>query len=301
LATGNSNHGDRTDENGMLTPARALLAALLACGTAGAAETTGATDPEAIADLRVAAGSRDIAEAWLIAPTTRYRHFVLGSEYEAGGLRVRLADGEVLTLMLDEEHVFEDRQPRLADLDGDGRDEIVLVLTSLGEGASLAVYEIAGGKIGLEAKTPFIGRPNRWLNPAGIADFDGDGALEIAVVAMPHLEARLEIWGFEDGRLTLESSIDNVSNHRPGSPHIAMAAVADVDRDGIDDLVVPDGARLHLRLLGFAGGEPKEIRMLFTGGYADGPITVARDGDVLSATIPFEDGDSVTLELHPRD
>jgi hypothetical protein len=28
-------------------------------------------------------GGRDIAEAWLTQPVTRYRHFVLGSAYEA--------------------------------------------------------------------------------------------------------------------------------------------------------------------------------------------------------------------------
>ena len=30
------------------------------------------------------------------------------------------------------------------------------------------------------AETPPTGSPNTWLNPAGIADFDGDGMADIA-------------------------------------------------------------------------------------------------------------------------
>ena len=91
--------------------------------------------PGAIADLRVARGAGTIAEAWLADSTTRYRHFVLGSRYEAASLMVRLRDGKLLRLTLPEDSVFEDRQPRLADLDGDGVDEIVLVRSYLRRGA----------------------------------------------------------------------------------------------------------------------------------------------------------------------
>jgi hypothetical protein len=40
-------------------------------------------------------------------------------------------------LTLPEDSAFEDRQPRLADLDGDGRDEIVLVRSRRSKPASL--------------------------------------------------------------------------------------------------------------------------------------------------------------------
>jgi hypothetical protein len=70
----------------------------------------------ALPDLRIARGKGVIAEAWFADPTTRYRHFVLGSSYEAGSLVVRLASGSTRKLTLPESSVFEDRQPRLADL-----------------------------------------------------------------------------------------------------------------------------------------------------------------------------------------
>ena len=48
----------------------------------------------AIPDLRVTKGTGTIAEAWLADPTDRYRHFVLGSRYEAASLVVRFATVE---------------------------------------------------------------------------------------------------------------------------------------------------------------------------------------------------------------
>lgn len=271
---------------------RSALAALclLASGTVAVAQATAGSDPEALPDRRAATGNSDVAEAWLIAPTTRYRHFVLGSDYEAGGLRVRLADGEVLTLMLDERHVFEDRQPRLGDLDGDGRDEIVLVESSVDGGASLAVYGVEDGALRLEAKTAHIGQPNRWLNPVPLADFDGDGRLDVAFVAMPHLVKRLDVLTFRGGELRRLTSVDDVSNHRLGSPHIGMSATGDFDGDGVIDLAVPDGSRTALRLLSFAGSSLREIARLPLDGRADGVIVARRDGGKWTFEVPLEGG-----------
>ena len=263
---------------------------LLVASAAGAEERTADSDPDAIADLRVARGQGDIAETWLIAPTTRYRHFVLGSQYEAGGLRVRLRDGSVLTLMLDEQHVFEDRQPRLGDLDGDGRDEIALVLSSVREGASLAVYGVENGALRRKAKTPFIGQSNRWLNPAPLADFNGDGRLDIAFVAMPHLVKRLDVWTMDSGQLRRIASTGDVSNHRLGSTHIGMTATGDFDGDGVADIAAPDGNRAVLRLISFAGGEPREIGRLPLDGRADGAISVRQKGGAWVFEVPLEGG-----------
>ena len=82
-------------------PALAMLAAVWLAGAAGAlaAPLSAASDPEHVPDTFAARGNK-IAEAWLVAPTRRYDHFVRGNSAEAGGLRVRMADGRVLTLML---------------------------------------------------------------------------------------------------------------------------------------------------------------------------------------------------------
>lgn len=210
--------------------------------------------PGAIADLRVGRGTGMIAEAWLADATTRYRHFVLGSAYEAASLMVRLRDGKLLRLTLPDDSVFEDRQPRLADLNGDGIDEIVLVRSYLSRGAALAVIAVRDETLSIVAETPPTGSPNTWLNPAGIADFDGDGMADIAYVQMPHVLGLLRIWTLRSGRLVEIASMPDTSNHVIGSPQLGLSAVADFDGDGVADLAVPAKDRKYLRFLSFKGG-----------------------------------------------
>lgn len=205
-----------------------------------------ANAPEPIPHSSIAEGTKQVARAWLANPTDRYKHFVLGDEFEAASLVVEMSDGTLHQLDLPEHLVFEDRHVRLADINKDGRDEIMVVMSHAEKGAALAVFE-ADYQVALIAQTPFIGTPNRWLNPAGIADFDGDGRIEIALVKMPHLIKRLEFWRMDDGELEWVAFAEGFSNHRLGSRNLLMSVVYDMDKDGIDDLIIPgaDYKKIH--------------------------------------------------------
>ena len=230
-----------------------IVLALLAID-AGMAPAMAQTCGRALPDSRVARGDKNIAEAWFADPTTRYRHFVLGADYEAATLCVRLAGGSTLKLTLPDTSVFEDRQPRLADLDGDGLDEIIVVRTTLTQGAALAIAGVVSGALRIIAETAPTGSRYTWINPAGIADFDGDGRLDIAYVQMPHVLGRLRVWTLAGGKLVQIGSLDDTSNHVAGSPNLGLSAVADFDGDGIADLAIPSLDRRVLRFIAFKGG-----------------------------------------------
>ena len=240
----------------MVTSVKPIIAGLLMCFASLASSTTAWSQERsgALPDMRVGRGDNNIAEAWLADPTTRYRHFVLGAQYEAASLVARLRDGRTLKLTLPENSVFEDRQPRIADLDGDGRDEIVIVHSYLDRGAALAVVGVRDDQLIIIAETPPTGSPRTWLNPAGIADFDGDGRLDIAYVQMPHVLGMLRVWTLRNGQLVEIASMPDVSNHTAGSSHLGLSAVADFNGDGIADLAIPSLDRRTLRFISFSGG-----------------------------------------------
>ena len=203
-------------------------------------------------DGRPGFGSLDIEEAWLIEPTTRYGHGVLGDVIEAAGLLAVLFDGRRLEFRLPDDSVFEDLQPRVADLDSDGRDDVITVRSRPDLGAALAVLHVEGGGLRLKAETPAIGLSNRWLNPVGVGDFDGDGRPEVAYVETPHIGGILRIWQLVGDRLFELDNLRGFSNHAIGSRALGLSAILDLDGDGSEEILLPDATRQTLRVVSFA-------------------------------------------------
>lgn len=163
--------------------------------------------------------------ARLTDPTDRYPHNVLGHLRGFAALEADLPGGAMARLTLPETRVFEDVAPRLWDVDGDGRAEVVVVESDRDLGARLTAWTVRGEAVGapelvLRAAGDFIGRRFRWLALAGIADFTGDGRPEIALVEMPHLARRLVLVGLRGARFEPLAQLDGVSNHRIGEAFI---------------------------------------------------------------------------------
>ncbi|MBO6956514.1 MAG: hypothetical protein JJ849_13515, partial [Rhizobiales bacterium] len=208
--------------------------------------------PEGLPDGCVASGSGDVQAAWYTRPTGRYAHAILGDGIEAGAFRVRLANGTQNEFILPDSLVFEDRTPRLADLDGDGRTEIITIRASTRQGGSIAIYGVRGEQIVELGATPFIGRSNRWLNIAGIADFLGRGDLQVAFVETPHIGGTLKLATFDPNGMRVVARQSGFSNHEIRAREQRLSAVADFDGDGAMDLLVPDARRQQLLAMSFA-------------------------------------------------
>lgn len=213
-----------------------------------------------LADSQVAEGQRDIAWAWLKSPTHRYPHKSFGSTEHAGALHVqaRMPDGllQDLTYKLPLNRVFEDLVPRLVDLDGDGRDEVVLVESDLLRGASLVVLglrpvQIAPGVGKVDAvatvelvelaRGPFAGSSFLWLNPLGFADFDGDSRTDLSAVITPHIGGTLTLYHYRPPLLVPFAKAMDVSNHRMGAVEQQLGVVLQPKVPGQRaTIVVPD-------------------------------------------------------------
>ena len=207
----------------------------------------------------VARGTLNIVAAWFSDATTRYRHTPFDSEPHPTTVSVATAQNRFFRFQLPKDSVFEDRTPRLVDVDGDGQDEVVVVRSYERKGAALAILAVREAGLEIIAETPPIGTPFRWLNPAGFADFDGDGRPDIALVATPHRGGELQFWTLRDGRLEQIGSIDDVSNHAYGSRHMRLSVVADFNGDGVPDIAVPSNDRRQLRFITLAGGKLAEL------------------------------------------
>ena len=248
-------------------------------------------------DGRITTGTGNIVEAWYSEPTTRYGHAVLGDGIEAGALKIKNARGETYTFRLPSTEVFEDIAPRLADLDRNGTTEVITILSSQSDGASIAVFGLNGNAFTKIAQTPFIGRSNRWLNIAEINHFGGNRRPDIAAVITPHLAGVLQYYRFRNGRLVRIAQAAGFSNHFIGSNELRLSTAADVNKNGIPDLILPSLARNELVMVGTERNQFKELARVTLPARINRAIG-ARDNDgALEFLVGLDNGKVYVVKL----
>ena len=150
------------------------------------------------------------------------------------------------------------------------------------------------GRYQIVAETPPLGAAHRWLAPAGIADFTGDGKLDIALVRQPHVVGTLELWNFNNNALHKIAEMPDVANHIAGSRALDMAAAADFDGDGVADLALPSLDRKTLRFIAFVP-QPREITNLLLPAPAQTNIGLMRNDDTTVLVLGLADGSLVVI------
>ncbi|MFC3226994.1 hypothetical protein ACFOGJ_07130 [Marinibaculum pumilum] len=254
-----------------------LLSILAAAPAAGEAPACPGLAP--VGQVAAHGGDR----AWLADPRDSYRHGVFGEPAEPGvlvlqGPAAQARGMDCLVAVLPEDRVFEDREVRFWDADGDGTAELAVVETDLEGGARLALYGTADGELRRLAQGPALGF-HRWLSPVGPVPWGRGGAPLLAVVTTPHIGGVLRLYRYTPGSadLTEAAQLPGWSTHRFGSA-LPNTALVDAVPGGTNWIVAPDQARRRIARLRWQDGAWSIEEVGETEAQVSGAIAVAPDG-----------------------
>lgn len=225
------------------------------------------------------AKAEGISTAQYASVVARYGHFALGLPHEYARLIVTTDSGRTIALDLPDDEVFEDLTPRLVTMATGEPNEILTIVSQRDNGSRLALFRLKDGRLEVGAESPAIGTPNRWLNPVGVVDLDGDGRAEVAAVTTPHIGGSLRIYRSNGNRLIEIAALGGFSNHILGNSELGMSAIVSVS--GQLRMLVPDTTRGRLRLIAWERGTLKEVAHCATSATVTGPIKVVSPGVVL--------------------
>jgi hypothetical protein len=273
----------------LLAVAQDSAVVLIAGLAAGAPRVISRLDVRALPDARITVGDLDgdgAPEAVLLTdPTDRYAHGILGDRLEAGSVTVIGLGAYSLErkgrYALPSPAVFEDLVPILAPTGGP-LPAILLSRSMPGQGTAVVALGWRDGGLTLLAEGAAQGHSHRWAHVIGAAELSGNGATEIAVVATPHIGGVLTAYRRTGGMLVRIARAPGYSSHAIGSRNLEQALIADLDGNGVPEIVVPRQGREALAGVELQGDRFVERWALDLRGSARSNLVAADlDGDGL--------------------
>lgn len=229
----------------------------------------------------------------LTNPTDRYRHGVLGDALEAAAITLIQVDPDLKVLNqieIPEPRVVEGIMPIWADLNGDGRREIIVTLSDAGGGAQLVVFNEAGEQV---AASEPIGQGNRWRNQTAVAPFGPGGEIELADVRTPHLSGTVEFFRWEGDELVRTAALPGYTTHVIGSRNLDLGIAADVTGNGQVEVLLPTLARTEIAAIQrdeAAENGARAVWELPLNGRQSTNIGTITDGTRLSVAVGTDEG-----------
>ncbi|NQW19527.1 MAG: hypothetical protein HQ477_02205 [Chloroflexi bacterium] len=202
-------------------------------------------------------------------PTNRYPHRALGDNIEWSELVVASTDPATadVRFTLSSNEVFEGLYPLVADLNGDGIDEIVTTVSNPDAGARLIAFGYHDQRrLQIVAESDSIGARFRWMHQIAVAPFGPNGETEIAAVRTPHIGGIAQFFRLNGERLELVASkAGGYMSHVNGSLNLDQAMAGDFDGDGAVELLVPSADQTALIALRRMGDSVEEVWKLDLG------------------------------------
>ena len=197
---------------------------------------------DALLDARIVSDTQNRV-AILSGPTDIYQHGVLGDRIEASSITLvsTYPTPKILkVILIPKPWVIEGIAPIWADLNGDGKRELIVTLSSQTDGGKIAVFSETGTLI---AEGPGIGRGFRWRNQMAIAPYGPDGELELSAVLTPHIGGTVEFYRWKENRLEIVASIPGFTSHVIRSRNLDLNVSGDFLGTGQTTLLIPNNQR----------------------------------------------------------
>lgn len=212
------------------------------------------TDP--LPDSMIALNSNQRMWGLYSMSTNVYNHAVLGDELEGGALTVLQWNEETETVFFlasatlegEEQRntVFEGLGPIWADVNGDGKDDLVTTISNSAVGARLRVYSLSDGEplqLLQLAQAPAINLGGRWLHQLAVGPLGPNGETNVVEIRTPHIGGEVRYYELDPDRpvgdnLKLTASTSRYTSHDIRSRNLDRVVLGDFNGDGIPELVV---------------------------------------------------------------
>jgi hypothetical protein len=173
----------------------------------------------------------------LAEPTGRYPHSSLGDNLEANvAVVVTVGVNEVQTIYRSGDDVIESIAPLLADVNGDGIDDVALIVSNDRE-AWIVVASSSGG--GVVATSDPVDRLLGWRQLVAVGPLGPNGETEIVEVLYPDANGSVRFLSVAGNELRVVATRTGYQSHEFGSRNLEQVLAADVDRDGHIEVIVP--------------------------------------------------------------
>ncbi|MCQ3812058.1 MAG: hypothetical protein KTV68_16055 [Acidimicrobiia bacterium] len=172
----------------------------------------------------------------LAEPTDRYPHSALGDNLEATAVAVvTVGVNEVEMVYRSENDVIESIAPLLADVDGDGIDDVALTVSNDRE-AWIVVASSGGGVVAISDP---VDRLLGWRQLVAVGPLGPGGEFEIAEVLYPDANGSIRFLSLAGDDLNVVATRTGYRSHEFGSRNLEQVLAADVDRDGRIEVIIP--------------------------------------------------------------